>query len=198
MEYIRKGSSKFLFAVQMIFLLGISMIPLGVVWGLAGIWSAFLLLVVTSFSLLFYFLMKAPTRKGRAVLDEIAGFREYLVVAEEDRLNLENPPQRTPELFERFLPYALALGVEQEWSEKFDDVLTAASEANHQTHYTPTFYSGGNSAFETALTGAAIGSAIGGALAASSIAPSSSGSSGYSGGGGSSGGGGGGGGGGGW
>ncbi len=54
-------------------------------------------------------------------MDEMEGFREYLKVAEEERLNLENPPEKTPELFEKFLPYALALNVEQEWSEKFDE-----------------------------------------------------------------------------
>jgi|GEM_PF-2339514 hypothetical protein len=32
-------------------------------------------------------------------MDEMEGFREYLKVAEEERLNLENPPEKTPELF---------------------------------------------------------------------------------------------------
>lgn len=56
-------------------------------------------------------------------MDEIEGFREYLKVAEEERLNFENPPEKTPEIFEEFLPYALALDVEQKWSEKFDETL---------------------------------------------------------------------------
>ena len=36
-------------------------------------------------------------------------------------------PEKTPELFEKFLPYALALNVEHEWSEQFADVLKAAA-----------------------------------------------------------------------
>ena len=56
--------------------------------------------------------LQAPTVEGRAVMDRIEGFRQYLGVAEEDRLNALNPPDKTPELFERFLPYALALDVE--------------------------------------------------------------------------------------
>ena len=62
-------------------------------------------------------------------MDEIEGFREYLKVAEEERLNFENPPEKTPEIFEEFLPYALALDVEQEWSEKFDETLKAAGKS---------------------------------------------------------------------
>ena len=63
--------------------------------------------------------MKAPTLAGRKILDQIEGFKLYLSVAEKDRLNLANPPELTPALFEQFLPYALALGVEQKWSEQF-------------------------------------------------------------------------------
>jgi hypothetical protein len=68
---------------------------------------------------LFYELLKAPTRIGRLTLDEIEGFRLYLSVAEEDRLNLLHPPDETPELFEKFLPYAMALDVENQWGERF-------------------------------------------------------------------------------
>ena len=50
----------------------------------------------------------------------------YLGVAEEDRLNALNPPEKTPELFERFLPYAVALDVENRWAERFAGVLAAA------------------------------------------------------------------------
>jgi uncharacterized membrane protein len=34
-----------------------------------------------------------------------------------------NPPEKTPELLERYLPYALALGVQQEWAEQFRDAV---------------------------------------------------------------------------
>lgn len=68
-------------------------------------------------------LMPAWTPAGRRKMEALAGFRDYLGVAEADRLNLENPPERVPALFERFLPYAYALGVEQRWAEQFDDVF---------------------------------------------------------------------------
>ena len=71
--------------------------------------------------------MAAPTREGRAVMDRIAGFERYLSVTEENRLEVLHPPEKTPELFERFLPYAIALGVENRWAERFSCVLAAAA-----------------------------------------------------------------------
>ncbi len=165
----------------------------------------FALLAVTlgAMNVLFYQLLKAPTAKGRALMDKIEGFRLYMSVAEKDELNTMNPPEKTPEVFEKYLPYALALDVEQEWAEKFAAVLAAAAAAGQA--YEPDWYSG--RAFTSGVyTGAALGSftssignSLSGAVASSSVAPgSSSGFSSGGGGGGSSGGGGGGGGGGGW
>jgi len=73
--------------------------------------------------------LQAPTPAGRKVMDQIDGFRDYLSVAEEDRLEHLNPPQKTPELFERFLPYAVALDVENSWARRFTGVLAAAAAA---------------------------------------------------------------------
>lgn len=165
----------------------------------AGLWVGGFVLLVFISGVLFRHLVKQPTEKGRRVMDEIEGFREYLKVAEEDRLNLENPPEKTPELFEKFLPFALALDVEQEWSEKFDDVLKAAGKSNDESTYRPSYYTGNFSSTSQALSGAALGGALTSALTSAAVAPSSSSSSSSSGGGGGfSGGGGGGGGGGGW
>ena len=152
-------------------------------------WVCAIYLAGILMTVFFHHLLKQPTAEGRIKLDEIEGFRRYLSVAEEDRLNLENPPERTPELFEKFLPYALALGVEQKWSEHFAGVLTEAQ-------YQPEWYSGNQGRnFMVAGFATGLGASLAGSIAASSSAP---GSSSGSGGGGSSGGGGGGGGGGGW
>lgn len=72
--------------------------------------------------------MEAPTKEGRKALDHIEGFREYLSTADEGpRLEALNPPAKTPELFERMLPYAIALDVENSWAAKFKEVLAAAA-----------------------------------------------------------------------
>lgn len=137
----------------------------------------------------FYELLKAPTRIGRLVLDEIEGFRMYLSVAEKDRLNLIHPPEETPELFEKFLPYAMALGVENEWGERFADLLARSG-------YAPQWYHGHHwNHLHPGSFASNLGSGMQSTVSSASTAP---GSSSGSGGGGSSGGGGGGGGGGGW
>jgi uncharacterized membrane protein YgcG len=141
-----------------------------------------------------FFWIAAPTKEGRAVLDRIAGFKQYLSVTERERLDRMHPPEEdTPKLFERYLPYAIALGVENRWAERFAGVLAAAA-ASGQTGMA--WYSGSNSPWADP-TGFAdsIGSSLTSTISSASTAP---GSSSGSGGGGSSGGGGGGGGGGGW
>ncbi len=164
-------------------------------------WLVLLPMIFGMLAGMFHFLLKAYTPEGRKIMDEIEGFKRYLSVAEQDRLNLENPPERTPQLFEQFLPYALALGVEQKWSEQFAGILAAAGTAPGQSQYSPAWYSGdswnhlGATSFATAMS-ASLDGAI--SSAATSPGSSSGGSSGGGGGGGSSGGGGGGGGGGGW
>jgi uncharacterized membrane protein YgcG len=155
--------------------------------------AAATLVVIIFINALFYYLLKAPTLSGRKLMDKIEGFKLYLSVAEKERLNIMNPPEKTPELFEKYLPYALALDVEHEWSEQFADVLAAAA---RDGGYRPAWYTG-NSWRSTDMTGLAssLGASLPGAISSSATAP---GSSSGSGGGGSSGGGGGGGGGGGW
>jgi len=145
--------------------------------------------VMIAMNALFYELLKAPTRIGRQTLDEIEGFKLYLSVAEEDRLNFIHPPDETPELFEKFLPYAMALGVENQWGERFARLLDQAG-------YEPGWYEGRHwDRMHPGVFASSLGSGMQSAVSSASSAP---GSSSGMGGGGSSGGGGGGGGGGGW
>jgi len=153
-----------------------------------------ILLLVAGANFLFHYLMKAPTHSGRALLNRIEGFKMFLAATEEDRMNVLYPASRTPELFEKYLPYALALGVEQAWSEQFASVLAQAGQSGKT--YSPAWYSGTSwSSLGAAGFASSLGSSFTGAISSSSHAP---GSRSGGGGGGSSGGGGGGGGGGGW
>ncbi len=141
--------------------------------------------------IIFYHLLKAPTVQGRRIMDQLEGFKMYLSVAEKERLNLFNSPQKTPELYEKFLPWALALEVEQQWSEQFSEILEKAS---REENYSPSWYHSSRP-FTSASLASSLGPSLSSTISSSSRSPgSSSGSSG----GGSSGGGGGGGGGGGW
>ena len=142
--------------------------------------------------LLFLRLMRAPSPHGRRLMDKLEGFRQYLDVAERDDLALRNPPQKTPELFERYLPYALALGVEQAWAEQFSEVFARMGE---QAGYQPQWYHGNFQRANMAGFARDVGSSLSSAISSAASPP---GSSSGAGGGGFSGGGGGGGGGGGW
>ncbi len=152
-------------------------------------------IVVTFLTIVWFaIIMRRPTLRGRKVLDEIVGFTDYVEVAEQEELNLRNPPEKTPQLFEVLLPYALALGVEQAWAEKFARVFASIRNPDG-TRYHPSWYQGNWSTSNLSATTDALSGGLNSALASSASPP---GSSSGGGGGGSSGGGGGGGGGGGW
>jgi uncharacterized membrane protein len=166
---------------------------------LALTWTSLHTLVVAGLAAMIlagaYFL-PAATKKGQEIRTEIEGFRLYLKTAEEMHLNAvevgsEAPPPMTVERYERFLPYAIALGVEKPWTEHFEALMPKEA-ADYRPAWAHGNYGGGRSL--AGLNSALVANLSSGV--ANSM-PKSSGSSG-SGGGGSSGGGGGGGGGGGW
>nr|WP_275791035.1 DUF2207 domain-containing protein [Rhizobium gei] len=148
-------------------------------------------------NLLFLYLMGAPTPIGSKMMDGIDGLRQYLTLAEQERMNMAGVPAMSPQHFEKLLPYAVALGVEKPWSETFDRWLIAA--AAGAAAYQPAWYHGqsfGSGSFGDRMGGFA--GSMAGTMTASLPPPPKSSSSGFSSGGGFSGGGGGGGGGGGW
>jgi uncharacterized membrane protein len=158
-----------------------------------ALWISYLV-VTLGLHGLFAFLMRAPTGPGRQVMDRIEGFKNYLDTAEQDRLDQMRSPRLTPEVFEAFLPYAYALGVENNWCQRFAREMPR--DARQQGAYHPAWYHGrfhGASALHH--LGDSFSSSFSSAIASASTPP---GSSSGSGGGGFSGGGGGGGGGGGW
>ncbi|MFS8116078.1 DUF2207 domain-containing protein, partial [Rhizobium jaguaris] len=148
----------------------------------AGIVGIFALNVV------FFFLMGAPTPLGRKMMDGIAGLRQYLTLAERDRMNMQGAPQMSPQHFEKLLPYAVALGVEKPWSRAFESWLATAAGAAVAASYAPVWYSGD---FHPGNIGGTIGdfsSSMASTIASTIPAPVSSSSSAFSGGGGGGGG----------
>ena len=121
------------------------------------------------------------TKRGYEVKNHLEGFKLFLSVTDKERFAFHNAPEKSPELFMKYLPYAVALGVEKKWAKVFEGITIPQ----------PDWYEGGNIGHFSAT---ALTSDIG---AFSTSFSASSGTSGSSGGG-SSGGGGGGGGGGSW
>ncbi len=157
-----------------------------------------LVIAVTVLSFLtivfFAIIMRRPTMRGRKLLDQMLGFKDFLEIAEKDELNLRNPPEKTPQLFESMLPFALALGVDQQWSERFATVL-ASIRGPDGKEYRPSWYNGKWNSTNLGRATKRLSSGLNSSIS-SSVSPPGSSSGG--GGGGFSGGGGGGGGGGGW
>lgn len=158
-----------------------------------GFYAAYAFLIFTFIGfVLFQYLIKQPTPEKLETLSLIGGFKMYLGTAEEKTLQFHNPPKMTPEVFEKMLPYAMVLGVDKIWGEKFQNMLKNSALGAEQ--YQSNWYVGRsvmNMNFANTLN-----ASLSQSIASSSVQPSSSGSG--SGGGGFSGGGGGGGGGGGW
>ena len=141
-------------------------------------------------------LLPAYSVEGRKLQDGIVGLRQYLSIAEKDDLARLKAPPQTAEEFTKFLPYAVALDVEDAWTHRFTQILGAAAVAAAAGEF---FSSSSGSGF----SGSGLSNSLGGlsdTVSSASTPPGSSsgGSGGGGGGGGSSGGGGGGGGGSGW
>lgn len=99
-------------------------------------------------------LIKAPTLAGRDFLDKMEGFKLYLTVAEQDEWQLKHPPEKTPELFERLFPYAMALDLEQPWTDRFTMIFANMKRQGQPYKYT------GLSSRSLSLPDAALASAL--------------------------------------
>ena len=160
-----------------------------------GVICGIFVLLMLIIHLVFRNIMSAYTPEGRKLVDHLLGFKMYLAQAEQHVYDQLAPPEKTLDLFEKYLPYAIALEVENKWSEKFDDILQRALAEG----YTPGYYhmrGGRMQHFNASEMSRNISSGLSDTVSSASTPPSSS--SGGSSGRGSSGGGGGGGGGGGW
>ena len=145
---------------------------------------------------LLYHVTKSYTEEGFKVKAHIEGFKLYLNVAEVERLKyISTPPVRTPELYEKYLPYAMALGVEEQWSKSFTPVFARLEDTG--TPYHPVWYHGYVGFRSSSFSSSTFANGLGSSLASSINASAPGISSGFRGGsGGGAGGGGGGGGGG--
>lgn len=149
-----------------------------------GLDIVFILLSAAIF-FIFAYLMPRVTKEGALLKEKLRGLKEYLQIAEKNRIEFHNAPERTPELFETLLPAAMLLGVTALWAKEFEGLLTRSPEWYSDmagTNFSALSFSSSLNSFSS--------------VTSSTFASSPSGSG--SGGGGSSGGGGGGGGGGSW
>jgi uncharacterized membrane protein len=132
----------------------------------------------------FGIVMPARTELGARALEKVLGFEEFLRRVEAEYMERVI---KTPELFDKYLPYAMAFGVEKKWAKAFENIYTEP----------PTWYVGpGVTHFNVGQFSHSLAGMTSKVSSTMSSSPRSSSGSGFSGG--SSGGGGGGGGGGGF
>jgi uncharacterized membrane protein len=134
--------------------------------------------------LFFSLIMPARTEVGTRALEHVLGFEEFLRRVESE--HLKRIIIGHPELFDRYLPFAMAFGVERKWARAFEGIYTV----------TPTWYVGPSvTNFSMGHFSSSLADLSSKAGSTMTSAPRSSGGSGFGGGGFSGGGGGGGGGG---
>jgi uncharacterized membrane protein len=68
---------------------------------------------------IFGWFMPGHTAKGMTALENTLGFEDFLQHVESDRIARI---EKTPALFEKYLPFAMALGVEKKWVGAFGDI----------------------------------------------------------------------------
>lgn len=111
------------------------------------------------------------SQKGREMKEEWLGFKMYLEVAEKYRMQ-----NLTPDLFEKYLPYAMIFGVEKKWAKNFEAMHlpvpdwynpaivagTANSPSFSPSNFSSSFISSFSSSFSSSGGGGAGGGSAGG------------------------------------
>ncbi|HEY1952791.1 MAG TPA: DUF2207 domain-containing protein [Gemmatimonadaceae bacterium] len=141
--------------------------------------AALVIAAIISVGLMAFFaqIMPARTEEGARAREATLGFKEFLSRVEEERYR---KMITSPEMFEKYLPYAMAFGVEKNWAKAFRDIYRQP----------PQWYTGGTGPFNVSTFSNSIGSMTGAVASSMSSSPGSGGggsSGGGSGGGGGSG-----------
>jgi uncharacterized membrane protein len=84
--------------------------------------------------------MTAKTVTGARTRIAVLGFQEFMNRVDSDRIK-----RMPPDTFEKFLPYAMALGVEHHWAQAFDGIIKEAPSwyvaPNGYVGFSPLFFS---------------------------------------------------------
>ena len=119
------------------FIVGWGGVALGLSTGVAPL--AFIIAGVLTAAIIcgFGWFMPTHTEQGTRALENMLGFEDFLVHVDADRFQRMI---KTPEMFEKFLPFAMALGVEKNWSRAFQGILKEPPQWYSGSSYGPNFY----------------------------------------------------------
>lgn len=113
------------FALYFVFLVLAFVLIMVLTGSTPGGYAALSFIVSLAVAGVFAYHMPRKTKTGVLLREKILGLKEYLRVAEKDRLKFHNAPEKSPEQFEKLLPYAIVLGVEKDWARQFEGILHA-------------------------------------------------------------------------
>src|SRR5690606_33272745 len=128
-HYFKRNTRSLIVPILIMFVTAALALVLSGGFGILVIALAIAAMIITI--VVFGFLVRAPTAEGRALLDEIEGLKLYLGVA--GRVELaglqgpEAPSVLDAKRYEELLPYAVALEVEDAWTNKFTLAVGAAA-----------------------------------------------------------------------
>lgn len=80
--------------------------------------TVFAIVISVVIFLLFARRLSSMSLRGARMKVEILGFKEFMTRVDEDRIR-----HMPPDTFEKFLPFAMALGVEQHWAHAFQGII---------------------------------------------------------------------------
>ena len=135
---LRRGTLVFAMLVPCLAAITLGAVVLGATFGRLFLATALFLAVL---NILLFQWMKAPTLQGAEVLTEIEGFRLFLKSVERLPMQRLEPPGEHAGLYEKYLPHAVALEVEQTWGDRFV-ALTSTSHENAGLPNAESFYLG--------------------------------------------------------
>ncbi|WP_328993892.1 DUF2207 domain-containing protein [Kribbella sp. NBC_01245] len=103
-------------------------------------------------ALVLYFSKKGKGKKnatGRAIADQLVGFRTYLATAEADQLRFEEGE----DIFSKYLPWAIAFGIADRWQAICAQLVAAGRiPPDPYWYYGPSYYTSGYSAHDLERT----------------------------------------------
>lgn len=119
--------------------------------GVVAFGAAIMILVVGTS--VFAWLIQQPSEDKVALWAEIKEMQQYLKLSEEKRRAVPNAPKMTEDYFQSILPYAIALGIENNWAADLaSDVANTLQQNHHHNglHRAPYLMSGFGSKMNTA------------------------------------------------
>lgn len=137
---------------------GMGLVIISTILAIANSFTMFGSIAAAFIVILFGKIMPKVTKRGAEVRERLLGLKQYITVAEKERINFHNAPEKNPAHFEILLPFAMIFGAEKAWAKQFEGMYIAPSWFRDTTgnSFSPTdmvrFTDGFNTSFVSSAT----------------------------------------------